>query len=168
MRSYTDLYGQKWLSILVVSAVRPSSFAHVFRCCTAWLWRCQQKIWHVFSALSVLLSVRCSDVRLRSCDCLFLSLHTHTYQSGQRAVRYGGRELNDDQIFIVPELLHLHTLLRHDVQLLQSVGLLRIPNRPNHICENRTSSTPTSFKQGKYLWKHVTFTLVSIKIPYLI
>lgn len=62
------------------------------------------------------------------CVCVCL-----TDQSGQRAVRDGGREADNDEVLVVAQLLHLHTLLRHHVQLLQGVGLLRVPDGPNHI-----------------------------------
>ena len=56
-----------------------------------------------------------------------------TDQSGQRAVRDGWRELDNDEVLVLSELLDLHTLLRHHVQLLQGVGLLRVPDRSDHI-----------------------------------
>lgn len=58
---------------------------------------------------------------------------TLTDQSGQRAVRDRRGELDDDEVLVLSELLDLHTFLRHHVQLLQGVGLLRVPDRSNHI-----------------------------------
>lgn len=63
-----------------------------------------------------------------------------TDQSSQRAVRDGWRELDNDQVLLLAELLDLHALLRHHVQLLQGVGLLRVPDRSDHIW-HRTGDT---------------------------
>lgn len=56
-----------------------------------------------------------------------------TDQGSQRAVGDGWGELDNDEVLVLSELLDLHTLLRHHVQLLQGVGLLRVPNRSDHI-----------------------------------
>lgn len=56
-----------------------------------------------------------------------------TNQSGQGAVRDGGRESNNNEVLVFAKLLHLYTLFRHHVQLLQGVGLLRVPDGPNHV-----------------------------------
>lgn len=77
--------------------------------------------------------VACSETSVKRleikdvCVCL-------TNQSGQGAVWDGGRETNNNKILLIAELLHLYTLFRHHVQLLQGVGLLRVPDGPNHIC----------------------------------
>lgn len=62
------------------------------------------------------------------CVCVCL-----TDERGQGAVRDGGRELDDDEVLVLSQLLDLHTLLRHHLQLLQGVRLLRVPDRPDHI-----------------------------------
>ena len=63
----------------------------------------------------------------------FLLSVTRTYQSGQRAVRYCRGELDYDEILIITEILNFHTLFSHDVQLLQGIRLLGVPNSANHI-----------------------------------
>lgn len=66
-------------------------------------------------------------------SCLLCYQQRLTDQSGQRAVRDGWRELDNDEVLVLSQLLDLHTLLRHHVQLLQGVGLLRVPDRSDHI-----------------------------------
>lgn len=56
-----------------------------------------------------------------------------TNQSSQGAVRDGGWETDNNEVLVVAKLLHFYALFRHHVQLLQGVGLLRVPDGTNHV-----------------------------------
>lgn len=82
---------------------------------------------------SAVISVCVKTIQTR----VLLSAEWLTDQSGQRAVGDGWRELDNDEVLVLSELPDLHAFLRHHVQLLQGVGLLRVPDRSNHIWQKK-------------------------------